>query len=529
MAKKDKDDEKSPFDTIDVKIERVGEKITLPAIPAPGMTYDEAIKALERIKKDESEEFAVREVIDGYYYLDGAVAFWDAIRDVYGYASPIPTKTFFGDKPPMMLTVQTGPDQRESRQVPFGEMKIPTFDNPVMTGVDMVDGMPVFTVTGKIKRSSVDQLKKLVERARDRIREHSIYRGKAFILNTDEPTEAPKFLNPNVKAAEELVLNRDLEALVNVSVLTPITHTDACIADGIPIKRGILLAGTYGTGKSLTGLVVARTAINSKSKAAPYGWTYILINSVDGLEHALRMAKHYAPAVVFAEDADRLLEERNDEANTLINTIDGVVSKNEKVITILTSNFAEKIDRAMLRPGRLDAVIFYRPPDAEAVQRLIRLYARNRLAEGETLEEIGTALDGEIPATIREVVERSKLAMISRGDTKIIEEDMLTTVFGMRQHLDLLKSEKKPTREDAMSKFADGLLGLIEQGAGLNILKTHDAASEMSHDNTQGLVKTSTRQLDTKAGERHMEVGKKIDTVDKVVKNIARAVGANAG
>jgi transitional endoplasmic reticulum ATPase len=68
-----------------------------------------------------------------------------------------------------------------------------------------------------------------------------------------------------------------------------------------------------------------------------------------------------------------------------LNEIDGVESKGKELITILTSNHAENINQAMLRPGRLDAVLSIQAPDAFAAEKLIRLYARGLILERESL------------------------------------------------------------------------------------------------------------------------------------------------
>jgi hypothetical protein len=77
-------------------------------------------------------------------------------------------------------------------------------------------------------------------------------------------------------------------------------------------------------------------------------------------------------------------------------------------------------------------------PDADSVQRLIRRYSSGHLAAHEPLDTIGNELAGWTPAVIREVVDRSKLTMIGEDRNEIIEDDLLVSVRGMKNHLDLL-------------------------------------------------------------------------------------------
>src|SRR5262249_6291709 len=157
--------------------------------------------------------------------------------------------------------------------------------------------------------------------------------------------------------------------------------------------------------------------------------------------------------------ADRVADKRDERGNDLLNTIDGILAKDAKVITVLTTNFVERLDPAMLRPGRLDAVISVRAPEAKSVIRLLHIYARGLLDAKSDLTEVGHSLAGNIPATIREVVERSKLAMIGRGADSINAEDLLIAANGMKEHLALL-APKTPTMnkyETLGRSFADAM------------------------------------------------------------------------
>lgn len=242
----------------------------------------------------------------------------------------------------------------------------------------------------------------------------------------------------------------------------PIVHTEACRQHQIPLKRGVLLEGTYGTGKTLLARRTAQVCVK-------HGWTFIMLDDVRALREALVFARRYEPAVVFAEDVDRLVGDRDQAANDLLNTIDGVLSKDSSIITVLTTNHVEKINKAMLRPGRLDAVISIKPPKADAVIALIRMYGRDLLAQGETLVEAGKVLAGNIPATIREVVERAKLSMIFHGRAAITQEDILTASYGMADHMALLAD--KPAETGVGERLVSALGDALKASNGLDIME----------------------------------------------------------
>lgn len=432
-AKAIDNDGKLKWDQLDTQIDYEGRKIKLPDDPAK-MPIPDAIAALKRLEKDEQTTLQVHEVIDAFP-LDGVVALIKAIRQVYGWANYVGPPGFWGPQAPQMITVEIGPDPEDKIQVPWGGFQIPGIENPIYTKTTEGRRGSCLVVTGEVKKKHGAIIKELCDLAREIVARESIYQGKAIRLrpsgDTIDMQSPPEFVQTRDVREEEWIMPRVTEDLIRTNIWTLIEKTDACVKAGIPLKRGILLEGPYGTGKTITALMTAKTCVGN-------GWTYITLDKVQGLRAALEFAKRYEPCVIFAEDVDRAAEERNEQTNDLLNILDGVLSKTAKIMVVLTTNEVEKVHQSMLRPGRLDAVISVRPPDAESVTRLIRIYGRNLVRQDEDLTEIGAILAGQIPATIREVVERSKLSAIGRGDTQVSSRDLVTAANGMKHHLDLL-------------------------------------------------------------------------------------------
>lgn len=436
----------------DTDIKYDGKEITLPGIPGP-MPLEAAIAALQQKLADENQIMTVSEMITGYPF-DAAVAFVKAMKETYGWSSPVPTPGFFGPKPPQLLTVKTGPEHTDTIQVPIGSYKIPGIENLITVQIQPQG----FYVGGKCRKREKAVIMDLVALSKKIMDRESIYRGKALSLTVDEQGQLnrnmePTFLHTKHVRPEELIMSKVVADLIETSIFTPIRHTDECLKAGIPLKRGVLLEGPYGTGKSMTASIASKVCVEN-------GWTFIIIDKVQGLKEALLFARQYQPALVFAEDVDQVAETRDDASSDLLNTIDGVLNKDARVITVLTTNFVERIDRAMMRPGRLDAVISVTPPDAEAAIRLVHLYARNKLKSDEPLNTLGQKLEGHIPSSIREVVERSKLSMISHGRKLLTEDDLLLQAEGMKRHLELLN---RPTgeRRSVGDRLGDALRGVI--------------------------------------------------------------------
>jgi len=441
---------------VDVQHSKQTKQITLP----DGMAADDAIVWLMRKDHEENRIVTIKEYVDAYP-LDGAYALAKAMARTYGWTNLIPTPGFFGPNPPEMVGVQISPDSNDVVQVPWGRMEVPGVDGFIQCGMFLKDNLrPVFLITGQVKRKHEKEISKLAQSCRDIVRDESIYRGEAIRVHFPDPEEAqpddfnPRFIDLSGVKAEELIFKKDTMDLIRTNLFTPIEKTQLCRDHGIPLKRGVLLAGPYGVGKTLTAHVAAK-------KCQDNGWTFIYLDHIEDLQAAIYFAQQYSPAMVFAEDIDRLVAtDRDDKVNAILNVIDGVDTKHSEVLIALTTNHVDKINQALLRPGRLDAVVSVGPPDAEAAQRLVRQYGRGLVASEEDLTKVGDKLAGNIPAVIREVVERAKLAAIDRTNPgepfSISGSDLVISVDSMLTHLELLAPQPEDARSD-VEKAAETL------------------------------------------------------------------------
>lgn len=484
------------WDNLEVEIEHAGRAITLPADPS-NMPLEKAVEALERRISDENQLFRVHEIIDAYPH-DAAVAFVKAMNKLYGFASPQTQMTMFGPKPPTMLSIKIGPGLKDVVQCPLGKFKLPGVDEGVTTAFTEDDkGRPVFVVFAEVPKRKRHLLIELAEETRRIVAAESIYRGKPIRLGVTDDGELnlndpPGFLDVSDTTEANLLFDANIWHQIDTNILVPMKATALCQKMKIPLKRGVLLEGPFGTGKSLVSRMCANVAER-------HGWTFILLDKVQGLKVALEFANRYAPAIVFAEDIDRIASERDDAMNDLINTIDGVVSKRSQVMTVLTTNFVDKLNPVILRPGRLDAVISLRAPGPETVQKLVRYYGADLISPDVDLTEVGEVMKGEIPASIRECVERAKLGMIGRGDNNLIAVDLVTAGETMKNHLALLNKGEVTVSEG--EKLASALR---------NVIGVQETASQIDDSATANHV-VSTYQLADRIEKRVKDVQSKVD------------------
>jgi len=472
------------FQKMDVGVVHQGTKIVLPVDPTK-MTKRTAVSCLERQIKEEEEAIAIHEEVDTYP-LDGAFAFMKVLQARYGWATAIPKKTFFGKQPPTMVTLEIG--FGKTTQIIWGYFKIPGIDGELCTSATQKDGRHIFVIKGEVLKKHQPEVKEIADQIREYIKHGSVYKGKAIQLKTTssgafDASTPPTFLDTDRIKVDELIFSKEVMEQVETNLFTPIEKTEACRELGIPLKRSILFEGPFGTGKTLTAAVTSKLCEEN-------GWTYIYLDRVNAISQAMIFAKQYAPAVVFAEDIDRIVSGgRSIKVDDILNNIDGVNSKNQEIINIFTTNEVEKIEKAMLRPGRLDAIISIQPPDEEAAIRLMHLYSRGLLKKNESLDEAAKELAGQIPATIREAVERAKLYALSRlnkGEklTKLISSDIAAAARGMKRHLELLHGQQIEELSDN-EKLGAALAKCVSDQTNKSI-KTADTYDWMSetHDYT---------------------------------------------
>lgn len=449
-----------------VSVERHGSKVILPE----NVPMNRIIAALQKKMEEDETIVAVNGSVDGFIN-EGCHAFYQVLKEKFGLATAVATPGFFGPTPPMMRTVSIGVG--EYIQIPWGRFELPGVEGFVSTGYDITDGRVVFQVRAEVKRKDEHIIKQIIEDTRKYMKEFPLYGKKAFSIRLRDDSHEievdpqPKFipLNPNI--LNELVFSEDVRVAINTSIFTPIRHTARVRAVRGSLKRGVLLSGRFGTGKSMTSAATAFLAIEN-------GWTFIICERADELADVLRLAKDYGPAVVFCEDIDRVMNgQRSVDMDEILNVIDGVESKDVELMVVLTTNYVENINQAMLRPGRLDAVINVTAPDAAAVERLIRQYARGLVADDLNISDIGETMSGNIPAVIREMVERAKLAAIDSTPADIplnISHDALVAAsLSMGNQLELLRErteDKRSSDEKAADILATPIARLADAIAG---------------------------------------------------------------
>lgn len=469
------DKSRTIHDVVDVR--RHGDALVIPE----GMTLPRVDAVIHARMDYESQEVGIHAPIEAAFPFESAYALFEVLTEKFGWANGVPTPGFFGPTPPQMLAVPVGPNK--TVQVPWGRFALPNIEGYLQSSIEQDDlGVSRFVISGQVKRMYEKAVNEIVEAVKSRVRTKSIYKGKAFRVRLFDDRghrlemPEPKFIDLSTSILPELILPERTDASVKTNIFTPIQQTERVVKHGIPLKRGVLLAGPFGTGKTMIARATAEMAVAN-------GWTYVEVERIQELSEVAKVIRAYgsreAGVVLFCEDIDRIMagDERSIGIDQVLNVVDGVESKGSSMMIVLTTNELENITAAMLRPGRLDAIIHVGPPDAAAAERLARQYGRGLIPDIAPLTRSRELLAGMIPAVIREVVERSKLAAIRLHDSDdelLVDDDAL--VFAaeeMAEHVRLLTPKVEDQRSETV-KAADVLatVGREAIAAGVPVMLT---------------------------------------------------------
>ena len=252
---------------------------------------------------------------------------------------------------------------------------------------------------------------------RRQMQHRSVLKGQIISLVMGEygPSAAGVTFHPRPElAASDVILPDGLLQKVSDHALGIAEHRESLSEYGQHLKRGILLYGKPGTGKTHTVRYLL-----SQSEGA----TAILLSggSLARISEAATMARALQPSIVVLEDCDLIAEDRSFGHGPqpllfeVLDAMDGLDSDAD-VAFVLTTNRVDMLERALAqRPGRVDlAVEIPLPAPAERTE-LVKLYARGIPFSPAAVQDAAGRTEGTTASFARELVRRAVVAAALEG------------------------------------------------------------------------------------------------------------------
>jgi len=224
---------------------------------------------------------------------------------------------------------------------------------------------------------------------------------------------------------------------------------------GAKVPKGILLHGPPGTGKTLLAKAVAHESgaqFFAQSAAA-------FVEMFAGLG-AARIRKLFAiaranePAIIFIDELDAvggrrgadISGEKDQTLNQLLVEMDGFASRG-RLVVIAASNFLEKLDPALLRPGRFDRQVFVAPPDVKGREGILGVHTREKPLRDVDLGLIAQQTSGLTGADLANICNEAAIFAARRRAKSIGPADfdgaLERVIAGVQSHRVLNAHEKR--------------------------------------------------------------------------------------
>jgi len=317
----------------------------------------------------------------------------------------------------------------------------------LLRGSDPESGVPGVTVEVIASRSGVAE--PVAVRIRELGLEHNVFRGQVLSFGQQMfgPGDALMQFHPRPDLdAHDLVLPDAVIDTVRRQVLEVARHSGRLLAAGQHLKRGLLLYGPPGVGKTHT----VRYLLSQL-----HGTTVIQLSgqAIHLIEAACSVARALQPAMVVVEDVDLIAEERGMHPGQhpmlfqLLNEMDGL-AEDADVVFVLTTNRADLLEPALAaRPGRVDQAVELALPDADARRRLFELYRGSLAVDTSGLDDVIARTEGVTASFLKELLRRAALfaaertpddagpLALSAGDVSGALDELLATHNAMTRML----------------------------------------------------------------------------------------------
>ena len=208
----------------------------------------------------------------------------------------------------------------------------------------------------------------------------------------------------------------------------PLKFDDLYQKIGYTMPKGILLHGPSGTGKTLLAKAVAKESeANFISVRGPEVLSKWVGESERGIREIFRRARQASPCIIFFDEIDALVPARGGGGDSmvtervvsqLLTELDGIQELNG-VVVMAATNRLDIVDPSIIRPGRIDKLLYIPLPDKKARKEILSIHSKDiPLASEVNLEKISELVDGFSGADLRAIINTAMSIIIQEFISK---------------------------------------------------------------------------------------------------------------
>ena len=230
---------------------------------------------------------------------------------------------------------------------------------------------------------------------------------------------------------------------------------------GARLPKGALLVGPPGTGKTLLAKAVAGEANVPFFSLSGSDFVEMFVGvGASRVRDLFKQAQSMAPCIIFIDEIDAIGKSRdsrygggNDEReqtlNQLLAEMDGFDSS-KGLFILAATNRPEVLDKALLRPGRLDRRIIVDKPDLKGRIDTLKVHSKDVLMDDTVdLEAIGLATSGAVGSDLANMINEAAIAAVKDGRNVVSQKDLFEAVevviAGKEKKDRILSREEKRT------------------------------------------------------------------------------------
>ncbi|KAI8906273.1 P-loop containing nucleoside triphosphate hydrolase protein [Gorgonomyces haynaldii] len=223
----------------------------------------------------------------------------------------------------------------------------------------------------------------------------------------------------------------DIKQRLKEAVEWPLKHPEVFERFKIQPPKGILLYGPPGNSKTLLAKALATEAgLNFIAVKGPELFSKWVGESEKAVQQVFRKARQASPSIIFFDEIDAIGVKRAGQdasvadrvLSQLLSEMDGV-DPLKQVTIVAATNRPDILDSALLRPGRIDSMLYVPPPDHETRKRIFEIQIRKMPTDNLDLEHLAALSDGFSGAETVAVCQKAAMnAMEENMDCSTIEQ-----------------------------------------------------------------------------------------------------------